>query len=272
MTVSSESSIKTYAGNGVTTSFDTSPVVFFSSDDITVYITNNDTDASVALVENTDYELVAGWEPGSAATIDMTLGGDPYGAPATGTTVVIVRALELVQEFDPDNGDSSDADALEQQFDKLTMMVQQLEARVARTVALPVTSVQGGTLTVERVINNGLIGFDNNGDITVIENPDTARMSVRDVTASTYTLVATDDQQIVRMVNGGTVTVPADMQDGHITGILSGSGTVAVVAGSGATLAVAASYSAELAETHSFAAVVMRGSNAWQLFGDLTLA
>ena len=54
MTVSSTTNRKTFAGNGVTTSFATSPVVFFDTSDLVLTVVTDSTGASEALVENTD--------------------------------------------------------------------------------------------------------------------------------------------------------------------------------------------------------------------------
>lgn len=123
MTVSSTSNRKTFAGNGSTTSFGTSPLVFFDSSDLSVYVTDATTGDSVTLTENTDYTVTGG--DGTTGTLSLAAGSDPYGAPASGMTLVIVRTLPLTQEFDPDNGDASDADAVEEAFDKLVMIAQQ---------------------------------------------------------------------------------------------------------------------------------------------------
>src|SRR4051812_29799465 len=114
MTVSSTTSRKTFAGDGVTTSFGTSPVVFYDSTDLTVYVVTTATGAVVkTLVLNTDYTVTGG--AGSTGTIATT---GLYGAPASGTTLVIVRSIPRTQEVDLENNDPSDAEVQEAAFDK----------------------------------------------------------------------------------------------------------------------------------------------------------
>jgi hypothetical protein len=125
MTVSSVTNRKTFAGNSVTTSFATSPVVFFDTSDLVITVVTDSTGASESLVENTDYTVSGG--AGSTGTVSLAGGSSPYGAPATGTTVVIRRVLPLTQDDDFLNNDINDAEVLEDRLDRLTMMAQQLD-------------------------------------------------------------------------------------------------------------------------------------------------
>ena len=267
MTVASTLNRKTYAGNGVTVAFATSPVVFYEDEDLVVNVTVDATGATEELVLGDDYSVTGG--NGSAGTVTLLV------TPATGETVVIRRVLDTVQEFDPENNDVSDADALEQALDKLTMMVQQLSNRFAYVVQRSEADITN----VSYILPPGygdVIGRDDDGNIISIDPDDLPlqqrAMSVRAVTASTYTLVEDDDQNIVNMVNGGAVSVPDTLTVGHMTGIVSGSGSVTVAGTGGASVVVAASYAASLNETNSFATVLLKSAHTWLLFGNLTLA
>src|SRR5262245_1199240 len=114
MTVSSETSRKEFTGNGSTTSFDTNPVVFFESDNLTVYVVTTATGASTLLTENTDYTVTGG--DGATGTVDLATGSAPYGAPSSSQTLVIVRDLDVVQESDFVNNDGSDSEVVEDSF------------------------------------------------------------------------------------------------------------------------------------------------------------
>ena len=135
MTVSSTSNRKTYVGDAVTTSFATSPVVFFDTSDLVVYVVVTATGVATTLVENTDYTVTGG--DGSTGTVDLSGGSSPYGAPAATEEVVIVREVPATQESDLVNNDGSDAEVIEDALDKLTMLAQQNAANVERNLRQP---------------------------------------------------------------------------------------------------------------------------------------
>lgn len=134
MTVASALNRKTFAGDGVTTSFGTSPVVFFETSNLQVYVVNNTTGVETLLVENTGYTVSGG--DGSTGTVNLTGGSSPHGALLTGTTLVILRALPYTQTDDLVNNSISDAEVVEERFDRTTMMVQQLAEELDRVVKL----------------------------------------------------------------------------------------------------------------------------------------
>lgn len=134
MTVSSTTNRKTFAGDAVTTSFGTSPVVFFDTSDLVVKAVTTATGAEETLVENTDYTVSGG--AGATGTVSTTGGTSPYGAPAVGVTLVILRVLPLTQTDDFVNNDPSDAEVIEDRFDRLTMVLQQLDEVDSRSVKL----------------------------------------------------------------------------------------------------------------------------------------
>lgn len=177
MTVSNTESRKTYAGNDVTQTFGTSPVDFFATSDLDVYVVVTATGAETLLVENTDYAITAGaGDPTPltpdyrtyGGTVDLSAGGDPYGPPATGTTLVIVRNLPLIQEVDLVNNDINDAEVTEAAFDKLTMVAQQLDARIERSFTLPDSDVSGASTQLPTPEASTLLGWDATG--TALKN------------------------------------------------------------------------------------------------------
>lgn len=161
MTVVSELNRKTYAGDDATTSFATSPVVFFDTDDLTVYVVINATDVATQLTEGVDYTVSGG--DGSTGTVNLAGGSDPHGALFSGTTLVIVRELAITQGTDFVNNDSSDAEVLEDALDKSTMILQQLDARVQRSAALADSDITGADVTLPTPAANQLIGWDDDG-------------------------------------------------------------------------------------------------------------
>lgn len=165
MTVSSETSRKSYAGNGATTSFSTSPMVFFDSSDLVVYAVNNTTGVVTTLAETTDYTVTGG--SGSIGTVS-TLG--LYGAPASGVTLVISRVLPVTQESDFVNNDGSDAEVVEDALDRLTMIAQEHDSRIDRTVRLADSDPVSVTLTLPSAVERAgtYLSFDTSGNVSCV--------------------------------------------------------------------------------------------------------
>lgn len=161
MTVASELNRKTFAGDDATTSFATSPVVFFETEDLTVYVVINATDVAAQLTEGVDYTVSGG--DGSTGTVNLAGGSDPHGALFSGTTLVIVRDVPITQAVDFVNNDNSDAEVLEDALDKSTMILQQLDARVQRSAALADSDITGADVTLPTPAARQLIGWDDDG-------------------------------------------------------------------------------------------------------------
>jgi hypothetical protein len=146
MTVSSVTNRKTFAGNSVTTSFATSPVVFFDTSDLVLTVVTDSTGASEVLVENTDYTVTGG--AGTTGTVSLAGGSSPYGAPAAGTTLVIRRVLPLTQDDDFLNNDINDAEVLEDRLDRLVMVSQQQFEEAGRALKVPSSEGEQTDITV----------------------------------------------------------------------------------------------------------------------------
>lgn len=198
MTVSSTTNRKEYAGNGATTSFSTNPVVFFDDADLTVYVVNDTTGAVETLVLDTDYTVSGG--DGTTGTVDTSAGSSPYGAPATGTTLAIVRDLAITQESNFVNNDSSDAEVAEDAIDRLTMIAQQLDARIDRSFVLPDSDTSGASTEIPAPTATSLIGWDGTG--LVLQNYTTDDLDTALTTAFTLTLLDDADAATARTTLG----------------------------------------------------------------------
>ena len=167
MTVSSTTNRKTFTGDGATTSFGTSPVVFFETTDLVVYVVTTATGASTTLTENTDYTVSGG--DGSTGTVSLAGGSAPYGAPSSAQTLVIVRDVALTQETDLVENDINSAEVQEDALDKLTMIVQQHDASIERTMRLSDSDVSGADLTIPSASTRAskFLAFDSDGELTV---------------------------------------------------------------------------------------------------------
>lgn len=118
-----------YAGDGVTTSF-SFPYKFLQSSDILVISHDNTTKVNTTKTITTHY-TVAGMGVEAGGTVTMLT------APASGTTLVLVRNTSLVQDLDlPDYGSFSPS-SVETKLDYLFMALQRAKDRLDRAMLLP---------------------------------------------------------------------------------------------------------------------------------------
>ena len=178
MTISSTTNRKSFAGNGITTAFSTSPVVFFDTSDLQVYLTNTSTQVSVLQTLNTQYTVSGGG--GAAGTVTMAT------APPSGYTLVVLRSLPLTQPTDLVNNSVNDAEVTEAAFDRTTFQIQQLDERIDRTLQIaPGSTLTGSELPAPDA--NKYLRWNATGDALVNANILTAGTVV--TTAFTDTLL-----------------------------------------------------------------------------------
>jgi len=130
MTISTTGTRQSYIGNGVTTEF-AFPYRFLANADLQVILVATDGTETVQVL-NTDY-TVAGAGSDSGGTVTMIV------APASGAQLVVYRELELTQEVDYITGDSFPAETHEQALDRLTMITQQIDEEVGRSLKFAVS-------------------------------------------------------------------------------------------------------------------------------------
>ena len=137
MTVSTTTNRAQFNCNGSTTSF---PFTFkyLADSDLQVYLHNTVTGATTLLTLNVDYEITPAI-PGPGGTLDF-LGTYLATPPGSDYVLTILRFILRTQEVDFRNGDALDEENIEGMGDKLTMMVQELDNKMARTLAFPPTS------------------------------------------------------------------------------------------------------------------------------------
>ena len=126
MTVSSTTSRNEYNGNGVT---DTFAYTFriLNQAHIAVYVDD------VLQTISTDY-TISGVGVDGGGSVEFT------SPPVTGTAnVIFIRSVPLTQETDYVENDPFPAESHETALDKLTMIVQQQQEQIDRTLRLPVT-------------------------------------------------------------------------------------------------------------------------------------
>jgi len=129
MTISSSTNRSDYAGNGSTTAFDTG-FKFFTNSDLTVILVTDSTGAEAVQVITTNYS-VAGAGVSAGGTVTMVV------APATGETLVMIRAQPYTQSLDLVENDGFPSDSVEETLDKTVIMTQQLLDAMGRTLRQP---------------------------------------------------------------------------------------------------------------------------------------
>jgi len=137
VTVSSTTNRVSYTGNGSTTAFAFSHP-FRLTADLVVTVRTTATGAESLKTEGADYTV--------SGTADSGTGGFSSGtvtfgtAPLTGTQVHIDRVVTRTQTSDFISGDGIPPASIEGSLDKITLAVQELDARFARTLLQPRTA------------------------------------------------------------------------------------------------------------------------------------
>ena len=162
MTVSSSTNRVSYAGNGSTTVF---PYTYkiFDQDDLTVILRAANGIETVQTI--TSQYTVSGVGNAGGGNVTMLT------APASGTTLVILREQDLIQELDIVPNDPFPADSLEGALDKLTFMVQQHQETLDRTIKASRTNTISSTEFSVSAANraNKIFGFDAAGDLSITQ-------------------------------------------------------------------------------------------------------
>ena len=127
MTVASTTTKVSYSGNGTTTVF-TVPFYFLAAADLRVILRTGATETVQTLT--TQY-TVTGAGVTSGGTVTMLT------APASGTTLTILRNVSPTQETDLLPNDRLPAESLETALDKATMLIQQLDEVADRALQFP---------------------------------------------------------------------------------------------------------------------------------------
>lgn len=243
MTISSTSNRKEYAGNGSTTAFATSPVVFFDETDLEVYKVVTSTGVATLQTLTTDYTVSGG--DGSTGTVTAVV------APTSLETYVIVRTMPLTQAVDFVNNEATDAEVAEDALDKLTLIGQQLSAKIDRSFTLADSDVSGASTDIPTPAASKLIGWDSAG--TALANYAAASI-VDTIVPTAFAETLLDDTTAA----GARATL--DAQEDVLTAI--GDSVVATTAGAAARLAAAATVAAHATTMNPWGArhVTLSGS------------
>lgn len=153
MTVSTDTRRVQYATNGTTGPF-TVTFPFLESSHLAVTYTDS-AGADTLLTLNVDYTV-------SGSVVTTTL------AYASGGVITIDRDIPITQELDLRDGDDFPAESVEEAFDKLTMIAQQVAIDSNRVLRVPEVSANIPLLPVVADRANKVLAFDANGDPDVM--------------------------------------------------------------------------------------------------------
>ncbi|MDB4261331.1 hypothetical protein N9878_00550 [bacterium] len=161
MTISSTANRTSDAGDDSTTAF-SFPYLFFADDDLVVTLKVDSTGVETTQTITTDYTVTgAGVTAGGTVTM-----GTP---PASGETLIISRSEQLTQGLDLVENDPFPSDLVEQQFDSLTMIVQQQQEILDRTLRYPIGDTSGLEAEMAASVTraNKYLGFDSTGAVSL---------------------------------------------------------------------------------------------------------
>lgn len=178
MTVSSETKRSDYAGNGSTTEFATG-FRFLENSHIKVILTDTSGN-STTQTEISQYTLTgAGLDSGGTVTFITP--------PASGFTVSIKRDIPLTQSTDYVDNDAFPAESHEDALDKLTMIAQQLQEEIDRSVKQEEAQA-GSSVTLPSPLEDNILQWTADGNFRNIN-----LASIGSLAVSNFALTYLDD-------------------------------------------------------------------------------
>lgn len=150
MTISSTITRWADTGDGVTLSFGYTNKIFVAAD-LEVYLDE--------VLQVTGF-TVSGVGSPAGGTVDFTV------APAVDVSVVLVKNLPATQETDYQNNSDFDAEVVEDSFDRVTILVQQLLTKINRVLQLSQADPAAGfnALPTKSSLANKFLAFDALGE------------------------------------------------------------------------------------------------------------
>lgn len=205
MTVSSQVNRKDYAGNGSTTAFATE-FRFLEDTELNVILTLDSTGAETPQDLTTNY-TVTGVGDDSGGTVTMIV------PPATGETLTIIRDMSFTQQTDYVENDDFPAESHERALDKLTMIVQQQQEEIDRSLKLSEGQKSSG-LTIPAPDTGKFLQWDSLGNFI---NVDIANQGLLVVTAFGQSLISAIDAIAGRLVMGSAKKISTAVTDNLVS-------------------------------------------------------
>lgn len=175
-----------YNIEGVTTPIESGYEITFPYPDKTtvhVYLTGGGVDTEIS---TNSYSI----ENNGTGTTPYVKFADGYAFPDGQTYLTIIREVEAEQLVDLRNGDTIEAEVLEESLDKLTELVQQLNEKTTRTVVSSISDTTNLQIPTAKDRANGILGFNDDGTARVFENGATM---IDDITASATAAKASEE-------------------------------------------------------------------------------
>ncbi|KJJ61563.1 hypothetical protein RT21_20235 [Pseudomonas sp. 10B238] len=159
MTVQTNTNVASFNGNGVTQIF---PIAFkFNNDtDLVVLLADDATGVSSLLTLNSDY-TVSGEGDEEGGLINVVV------APAVGKRLFVSRVVDILQMTDLRNQGKFFAEVHEDAFDLLTMIAQQHQSDIARTLRVAETDPVPLRIPAAAQRAGKLLSFDHDGNPSV---------------------------------------------------------------------------------------------------------
>ena len=245
MTIAKTTSRAQYSGNGSTAAF-SFPYRFFADADLDVYVLVESSGVETLQVLTTHYTVSNnGDETGGTVTMITP--------PASGEVLTIVRSTAQTQSTDYQSNDAFPAETHEAALDRLTLLVQQLQEAVDRSITLPISDAGADTeLPYNRA--DKFLAFDASknlvavstvasevtvspymetllDDTTAVAGRDTLEISVKNLSKSAdYTPVAADRSKVITCTAGMTLnlTSAATLGNGWYAFVIASGGDVIV--------------------------------------------
>jgi len=175
MTVSVKRNQVQFGGDGSTTAF-TVNFPYTELDQIKVFLDTTEQ------TRTTHFTLT---DPGATGTVTF------LSAPAQETLVTIKRETDYLQAIDYVNNDALDAETLEKAFDKLTMMCQQLDVKIEKSIGFEETVSEVDTTSLKLAAGTAdlagkLLAFDSTGAFVVTQEIGTFKGSDSTTTTAAY--------------------------------------------------------------------------------------
>jgi hypothetical protein len=212
MTMTSQLNRVSITGNGATTHIAVN-FPFTAQTDLVVVQTVIATGVQTTLTLTTDYAITGttnayGHYPSGGTVIMGT-------APASTVTITVYREVPTTQNVHPTENDRLPVVAsIENPFDKVTMIAVRLKERIARSLRQPEgDSSDIGILPAKVVRASRYLGFDGDGNPTMMQTPDSETVAIAQLTESLLAALpaagsagtlykVTDDVRGVWMDNG----------------------------------------------------------------------
>jgi hypothetical protein len=175
MTVSVKRNQVQFGGDGSTTAF-TVNFPYTELDQVKVFLDTTEQ------TRTTHFTLT---DPGATGTVTF------LSAPASGKLVTIKRETDYLQAIDYVNNDALDAETLEKAFDKLTMMCQQLDVKIEKSIGFEETVSEVDTTSLKLAAGTAdlagkLLAFDSTGAFVVTQEIGTFKGSDTTTTTAAY--------------------------------------------------------------------------------------